>query len=164
MQTPPQTKPCATIGATNERAFNGAKWHELLSDLLELHSSLRLADEQSASGWAPDLSHAEAWDDAWDVWRHHESRFLGQIHATAKEWVRTHRLPDLPAEIVYYLGLRYRAAINLVESSFLSTAEQGPSSLISFPPVPTTDVAEWLLTEWGDAHAIYLAFPEVTQS
>jgi hypothetical protein len=149
----------AITGHTNERAFNGAQWHGLLDALLQLSVDLNNAIPE----WAPDISDAETLEDAWDAWRSHESRFLEQVHATAKEWVQTRRLPNLPSEVLYYLGLRHRAALNFVEGSFVST-ERGPTSLLSFPSVSIQGFVEWLLTEWGDEHAIYLAFPEAAQS
>lgn len=122
---------------------------------------LRLANQQMVA-WTPDLSAAETWEDEWELWRSYEATHLEQIHAIAKEWVLTGELPNLSPEIIYHLGLRLRAALNIVGTAFIST-EQGPSSLFCFPPLPIQGVAEWLLTEWGDEHAIYLVFPEPTE-
>lgn len=151
--------PCAITGNAKDKALNGAQWHGLLEALLQLAADLACAIPE----WTPDLSHAETFEDAWDAWRSHESRLLEQIHAAAKAWVQTRRLPNSTSEVLYYLSLRHRAALNFVETSFLST-ERGPMSLIAFPPVSIPTFAEWLLTEWGDEHAIYLALPEATQS
>lgn len=150
-------------GEVDEKAVNGAKWHALLEVLLQLRKSFNQACAQNPGPWVPDISPYELLEDACDAWRDHESGFLDQIHSTAREWVRTRRLPNLPSEVLYYLGLRHQAALNFVETSFLST-ERGQSSLIPFPSVSLQGFAEWLLIEWADTHVIYLAFPEMTQS
>ena len=123
---------CAPFGELNDRMANGDKWHGLLEFLVGLYPSLHLV-APSARAWAPDLGDVGTWEDAWKIWRDHETANIEQIHATAKEWVRSRQFPKASSEILYYLGLRHRAALNLVESSFLPT-ERGPSSLIHFRP------------------------------
>lgn len=131
---------------------NGAEWQRMCERLLDLCDSLREAAQASPCAWQPRLLTTWSQDQAWDAWRQQELQNIEDIHAAARELVQNGRLVDPTPEVLYFLGVRFQAAIRHLESIYATPMDR-PVSLVPFPPVSADAYAEWLLTEWGDDHA-----------
>ncbi len=143
----------------SDKFTNGAEWQRMLERLLGLCDSLGEAAETISFVWQPRSLVTWSQEQSWQAWRQEEVQYIEDIHAAARELVQTDKLVDPTPEVLYFLGVRFLAAIRHLESVYALSIDR-PVSLLPFPPVSADAYAEWLLTEWGDDHAGTIAFPE----
>ncbi len=140
--------------------YNGLQWENLAIKLMDLLSALGEVADMLPRAWRPALLNEEPTLADADVWRAIEAGHRESVHAAARVAIATACVPVPTAEIVYFLDLRIRAALNHVEAMF-AIKDEKPVSLWAFPTLPPDEVIEWLLTEWADYHAIMTAFPAI---
>ena len=143
-----------------DKYYNGQKWENLTLKLIDLASPLGEVLVSQSTAWQPLLPTEEPTQAAWDAWHEIEGGHRESVHEAARALIRTERVPAPTPEIVYFLGLRLRAALAHVETLFAMQGER-PVSLLAFPALPPDEVVEWLLTEWADYHAVTIVFPEL---
>ena len=142
----------------SDKYSNGLQWESLAIKLMDLFSALGEVTDSLPGVWTPALPSEEPILSAADAWRAIEADHRESVHAAARVAIATTCVPVPTPEIVYFLGLRVRAALNHVEAMF-AIKDEKPVSLWAFPALPPDEVIEWLLTEWADDHAIMTAFP-----
>ncbi len=143
----------------SDKYSNGLQWERLAIKLMDFFSVLgEVADSLPSGVWKPTLPSTGAALVAADAWRRIEAGYRKSVHEATRALIETARVPDPTPEIMYFLGLRVRAALNHVEA-MVAIKDDKPMSLWSFPALPPDEVIEWLLTEWADDHAIMTAFP-----
>ena len=142
----------------SDKYSNGLQWESLAIKLMDLFSALGEVADSLSSVWRPALPSTGPALVAADAWRRIEADHRESVHAAARVAIATSCVPVPTPEIVYFLGLRVRAALNHVEAMF-AIKDEKPVSLWAFPALPPDEVIEWLLTEWADDHAIMTAFP-----
>jgi len=144
----------------SDKYSNGLKWESLALALVDLSCPLGEVAPPLSVSWRPELPSEAPTKANWDAWQTIEAGYRESVHEAARALIRTASLPAPTPEIVYFLGLRLRAALNHIESLFVMKDER-PASLLAFPALSPDEVAEWFLTEWADDHAITLVFPEM---
>ena len=128
--------------------------------LLGFYGPLAAAEQSLGGEWQPPGHPAETpWEDVWDAWLAHETEHLGDIYEAARQLVREGNLSRFDHPVVYFLSLRHKAALRHVQMSY-AWRDQRPVSLIPFPVMSPSALAEWLLTDWGDGRALQHTFPE----
>ena len=142
----------------SDKIINGAAWDRMLEQMFELDESLGREFGSLESRWRPDLP-VQPREQASRAWSMLHGQYSEDIHAAACELVRTGRLANPRSEILYFLAFRLDAAIRHLAMA-ITIREDRPMSLVPFPSVEMSDYAEWLLTEWGDDHALSVAYPE----
>lgn len=156
------SKDTATYGRrplVDGMAGHGEAWDRMLELMLDLQATFGRTLVSGGSSWAPDLpvQSREAASRAWS-WLH--GQYAKEVHAAARELVRTGRMADARSEVLYFLSFRLDAAIRHLGMAVTIQGDR-PVSMIPFPQVEMSDYAEWLLTEWADDHAIGVAYPEL---
>ena len=140
---------------------NGQQWENLAIELIDLFGTLNRAMDSVPCTWLPTLPSTKQALTAADAWRIIEARYRESVHEAARALIGTAEVPDPRPEIIYFLGLRLRAALSHVESMSI-IKDQKPMSLWAFPALPPNEVLQWLLTGWADEHTIMVAFPEAS--
>jgi hypothetical protein len=154
----PQAMQASASAKMAEKHLHGRQWELLFTRLLDLYDALRQATHPNRYHWRPLLSPHLSPLEAATEWGRIQNRHLADIYAAWRELVRTGHLADPTPEVRYFLNCRFQAALRQAESSFI-VRDDIPESFIPFPLMPTDDVAEWLLTEWGNGHAFSFIFP-----
>lgn len=144
----------------SDKYSNGLQWENLALKLIDLFGVLSEVTDAVPCPWRPTLPSTGPDLVAADAWRRIEADHRESVHAAARVAIATACVPVPTPEIVYFLGLRVRAALNHVEAMCVIKDER-PVSLWAFPALPPDEVLEWLLTDWADDHAIMSVFPEV---
>lgn len=139
---------------------NGLQWENLTLKLIDLFSTLGGVTSSLPGVWRPMLPGAGTTLEASNAWQKIEAEYCERVHAATRALIKTEPLPGLTPEIVYFLNLRIRAALNHVEAMCVIKDEK-PMSLFPFPALPPDEVIKWLLTDWADDHAIMVAFPSL---
>ncbi len=147
----------------SDKYSNGLQWENLTIKLIDLFATLSEVTDSVPCTWRPTLPSRGPAFVAADAWRRIEAGYRESVHEAARALIETARVPDPTPEIVYFLGLRVRAALNQVEA-MVAIKDERPVSLWAFPALPPDEVIEWLLTEWADDHAITTAFPSLDAS
>jgi hypothetical protein len=137
---------------------NGLQWENLALKLIELFSVLSETADSVPSTWHPTLPSTGPELVAADEWLRIEADYRQSVHEAARALIGTARVPDPTPEVMYFLGVRLRAALGHVEALCVLKDER-PVSLWAFPDLPPDEVLEWLLTDWADDHAIMIALP-----
>ena len=147
----------------SDKYSNGLQWEDLILKMTDLFATLSEVTDSVPCTWRPTLPSTGAALVAADAWRAIEADHRESVHEATRALIGTARVPDPTPEIMYFLGLRLRAALNHVEAMF-AIKEEKPVSLWAFPALPPDEVIEWLLTDWADDHAIMTAFPPTDAS
>ncbi len=147
----------------SDKYSNGLQWENLTIKLIDLFGTLSEVTDAVPCTWRPTLPSTGADLVAADAWRRIEAGYRESVHEATRALIGTARVPDPTPEVMYFLGLRLRAALNHVEAMF-AIKEEKPVSLWAFPALPPDEVIEWLLTDWADDHAIMTAFPPTDAS
>ena len=142
----------------SDKIINGSAWDRMLEQMFEFDESLGRAFGSPESRWQPDLPFQPR-KQASRAWSMLHDQYSEDIHMAARELVRTGRLAMPSSEVLCFLSFRFDAAIRHLAMA-ITIREDRPMSLVPFPSVGMSDYADWLLTEWGDGHAISVAYPE----
>jgi len=137
---------------------HGEAWDRMLEQMLALEIPLGRAIGSCSVWWKPDLPIGPR-EEAWRAWSMIHDQYKQAIHEAARELVRTGDLMMPDPAVLYFLSIRLDAVIRYLSMAITFVNEQ-PTSLTPFPPIGLSEYAEWLLTEWGDDHAIDIAYPE----
>lgn len=143
----------------NDLFSNGRKWNAMFLLMIELCKLVSEAQRKQSANWQPCFPNSE-WENSSSQWLEIQAGYKEAIINAVRELIQARQVQHASAEVLYFLGLRCRVALNFIEITFIRR-EDRPQSPIPFPAMAPDDVAEWFLTEWGEDESVYLAFPEM---